>query len=112
MPKNFENLPRSASHQVIQTANCTAMQDASDTPNKSPLAITTSITTIEIPENAAEIVLKSSVDIRIGVDADLSDGYYVAAANEGKTFGCASMDQIFVRGDSESGTLNFFFNIV
>lgn len=109
MPKDFERLNRDDNKVPIMTGVGIATQDATGTPQKSPLAFTTGVTTIEVPTNAAEIVLKPSVALRISEEATVSDRYFVIGAGTTMAIGVADTDTIYVAGDSASGTLNFYF---
>ena len=110
--KVFKGLKKDAQHTQVHTGNSVRMVDASGTPKESPYSFDTSIASISVPSDAAEVVLRPSVDMRVGVDDDLSDGYFVIPANVPYPFGLADEDTLYFRGDTESGVLNFYFVII
>jgi len=98
--------------QAIARGGNVSMQDATDTAQTSPLALTTSIATLEIPTNAVAVVLRTpTAAIRVGVDADLSDGYALLPAAEKHRIPCADGNALYVRTDSGSDNLTFYFEI-
>lgn len=107
--KTFQNLGREASRHVLQTGNAAVMRDATAVPFESPLTFDTNIVTIAVPTNAAEIVVKPSVALRVGYDSTLADGYYVVNASERELFPVAGTSTLYIRGDAATGILQFFF---
>lgn len=106
------NLRRDASQAVITTSAGIVTQDATPSPQKSPLAITTTVTTLTLPSNAAEVVLKSDVAIRVSEEATAADHYWLQSAGVPTAYGMANTSTLYVRTDSGSGTLYFYFNTV
>lgn len=110
------NLPREASNGVIQTASTLLFKDATGTPKTSPLtvpALSSSVTTILVPDNAVEIELTSSVALRVGTDvAALTSQYYVVPASTAKRFMLGKETTLYIAGDSAEAVVSFHFNLV
>ena len=108
MPKNFASLQRDDNNQVIPAGGNIATQDATGTPQTSPLAITTGVTTIAVPENAAEIVMTAAEAFRVSEIVSMAR-YFTAASNVIMAFPVSRTDNIYVRADSTGTSLHFFF---
>jgi hypothetical protein len=102
------NLPTDASRRVIQVGNSFATQDATASPKTSPLAYSTSVITLTVPDRAVQIVVKPSTAMRIAETVGMST-YDVVAANTVETIPCAGMPNIYIVRDAADGTLNFKF---
>lgn len=106
--KNLESLNRDDNNTPIMTGTGILTQDATGTPQTSPLAYTTGVVTIAIPENAAEMVFRASTDIRVSNVSDVST-YFVVPAGANWVIGLARTDTLYFQRDATSGTLNFYF---
>lgn len=106
--KNYSNLAVDASSKIVQTGGGILTIDASSSPQSSPLVISTSITTLTVPENAAEIVIEGDVVIRYSEDPTMTH-YATLAASTKLAIGLGRSTNLYVRGDSGSGTLQFHF---
>jgi len=102
------NLPVDASRRAIQVANSFSTADATASPKTSPLAYSSSIITLTVPDRAVQVVLKPSTALRVS-ESSSATTYDVIAANATETFPCAGMQSIYIVRDSADGTLNFKF---
>lgn len=115
MAKSYSNLKRDASNEPLMTGTTLLFQDATGTPQTSPLSVpdqSSSVTTITIPTNAAEMEILSNVALRVGSLAALTSNYYVVPANTPKVFMVSGTDTIYIAGDSATATVQFHFNCV
>lgn len=108
MPKVYDNLSRDGSSAPIPSGNGILTADISGSPKLSPLAITTGVTTIAVPMNAAEMVIYSDVAVRIGEALALSS-YFTIPATTAWVIPLAHSDNVYLRADSGTGTLQFYF---
>lgn len=108
MAKNYNFLVRDDNRVPIMTGSGILTADATSSPQNSPLAITTGVTTIVVPPNAVEMVVIPSVAMRISEDAGMST-YFVLPASASWGIPLGNTDQIYLRSDSGSGTLQFCF---
>lgn len=112
MTKVFGALRQDVNGNLITDSNAVMTQDAtSGTTLKSPLAITTGTTTINIPSNAVEMKFSSNVDVRWSEDPSMTR-YDKQYAGMPLSIGVANTDALYFRGDSTSGTLYFSFYTV
>jgi hypothetical protein len=107
--KNFDSLEKDTSERTIHVGTHVRMNDATGTPVESPVALTDSITTINVPDTAAEMFVSGAVAFRFGVDDDLSDGYTRVPADVGLVIPVAKTDTLYFRDDGDNGNLSFFF---
>lgn len=114
MAKNFAFLRRDDNNVPIMTGTHIQCFDATaGTPQESPLSVTNlSVTTLAIPENAAEIVFTPSGAMRVSEAATMATGYFVQAASVTQAWGVAGMDNIYIQGDAGVITLQFYFVLV
>ena len=108
MAKVFSNLPTDGGGRPIQTGNAFVLADITGTPKTSPLAIDTNVTTIAVPTNALEMVLSCDVAIRIGTAVAVTT-YFTLGASTVLAIPVGTMDNIYIRTGSGSGTLQFYF---
>jgi len=93
-------------------ANYLSFQDAADTPVSSPLAVdTTTIKQLVVPDRAVKVTISGTVDVRIGTDSSLSS-YFVVPANTPVVLPVATVDSLYVLGDSASGDCHFVFHML
>jgi hypothetical protein len=112
MSKIFKNLAKDGSARVIQVASEIKTEDATSTPQESPLAYTASTAIIiAIPTNAAELIINPSTNLRVSEESDLAS-YFVVDASAFHVIPVGRMDSVYIKGDSADGTLNFYFHIV
>jgi hypothetical protein len=112
MAKNYSNISKDGSARVIPVASGIKTEDATSTPQESPLAYTSAaVITIEIPENAAELIVKPTTDLRVSEEVAMGS-YFVVDGGSVHIFPVGRTDQLYLIGDSASGTLNFYFHFI
>ncbi|MFA5037064.1 MAG: hypothetical protein WC479_07810 [Candidatus Izemoplasmatales bacterium] len=112
MAKNYSNIPKDGSARVIPVASGIKTEDATSTPQESPLAYTSAaVITIEVPENAAELIIKPSTDLRVSEEVAMGS-YFVADGGSVHVIPVGRTDQIYIKGDSADGTLSFYFHFI
>ena len=92
----------------VETGNNFTMSDNTGTPQTSPLAYSTTEIELKVPDNAVEIVMRPTTDIRVKTSTGASD-YYVLQAGTTEVFWVAELDSIFFIRDAAGGVLNFRF---
>lgn len=103
-----KNLPIDASNHAIQVASTFLLQDATGTPQVSPLAYTTGEINLVVPSNAMELVIRATTDLRIKTTTS-GTPYYVLPANTAQSFPVNGLSSVYFIRDSASGTANFYF---
>jgi len=93
------------------TGNGIQTYDATATPQTSPFPMTTGIKIFAIPADAAEMVVKCTVDMRISEVADMAT-YFTIDALTTQAITLANSDFLYIRMDAEDGVLNFYFVLV
>lgn len=94
------------------TTNYLSFQDASATPVVSPLAVdTTTVKQLVVPDRAVEVTISGTVDIRVGIDDSLSS-YFVIPANTPVVLRVATVNSLYILGDSASGNCHFVFHML
>jgi hypothetical protein len=111
MAKDFQSLKRDDNQVPIMTGVNIQTWDATAVPQTSPIPMTTGIKIFAIPENAAEMVVKCTVDFRISEVDDMSTYFQIDALTT-QAIGVANADYLYIRMDAEDGTLNFYFVLV
>lgn len=106
--KDYISLAKDSNKESMQTGTGILTTDISGTPKTSPLAYSSTILTIAIPENAAEVVFKPSTAMRVSEASNMST-YYVISAGTTHAFGVSRTDNLYVVRDAGDGTLNFYF---
>lgn len=104
-------LPRDHSGTSIQTAANFRTSDSSVTPKVSPLAYSSAIITLSVPDEAVQLILKPSTDLRVSEDAAMTR-YYVITGGAAEAFSVALQQNVYIRRDSADGTVNFRFSEV
>lgn len=111
MSDRNDNITRDASRNVVQVPGSFVTQDATGTPQTSPLSYTDTASTIVVPANAIEFVVFPTTDMRISDQSDMTP-YDVVALGTKEVFPCAKMTNIYVVRDSVNGSLRFRFNLL
>lgn len=119
---NFGSYAQSPNHQTIAESNYPYYEDATGTPNQSPLAITTTPIALLVPNGAVKLIITGSVAFRVSDQAALNTTkpYYVQPASTPLEIPCVTPNTdpldtsgtIWIAADSTSGTVNFFFECV
>lgn len=109
--KSPNNLFREGSHQPVQIGNSFQTSDATSTPQVSPLAFTNATITIAVPDNAVELILNPSQDLRISELSSMSN-YDIVAKSSKESIPVAGMSSVYITRDSSNGTVNFRFTII
>ena len=73
MAKNFGTQQKDQNGSVISSGTGIKTFDVSSPVNNSPLSYTNTVTTISVPTNAVEIVLRPSTDLRVSEDSKIPD---------------------------------------
>lgn len=105
------SLAREDNGNSVQIGSSIQTSDSTGTPKTSPLAYSSSVITITIPDNAVEFIVNPTTAMRISEIVGMSQ-YDVIAANSKEAIPCARMDFIYIVRDSADGTLNFRFTLV
>jgi len=109
---NFGNIQLDGSRRGLTGSPGNGMQttDATGTPQKSPLAITTGTTTIQIPTNATTITLVGSAAMNISELSSMAN-YFTLPTGVVQTISVTNQLFLYVTTAS-TGTLSFYFEIV
>jgi hypothetical protein len=111
-PKKFAGLKRDGNAAPIPAANDFATSDATATPITSPVAFTaTTPIVLTAPENAAEITIIATADLRVSEDPNLTH-YDLFPANTRASIGIAARETVYLRGDTASGNAYFRFTLI
>lgn len=103
-------LPRDGNHIAIQAGQKFVTQDVTGTPQTSPIAYSTTIIAIVVPDNAIKMTLIPSTDLRVSDLATFTTANYdLLKANIKETIDVAGMQTIYVVRDSADGNLFFKF---
>ncbi len=112
MSKRFSNIAKDGSARVMQVASTIKTEDATLVPQESPLAYTAAaVITITIPEDAAELIINPSTNLRVSEESAMGS-YFVADASAFHVIPVGRTDYIYVIGDAASGTLQFYFHTI
>ena len=112
MSKSYSNLAKDGSARVMQVASTIKTEDATATPQESPLAYTAAdVITITIPADAAEFIINPSTNLRVSEESTM-DSYFVADASAFHVIPVGRTDYIYIKGDAADGTLNFYFHTI
>jgi hypothetical protein len=106
--KQFGNLAWASESIPLQTATTFVTQDASTTPKVSPLAYSSAVVIIGVPDAAIQLILCPSTDLRVSEDAAMSH-YDVITAGAKEALAVALMTSVYIRRDSADGTVRFRF---
>lgn len=108
---SLNNLWRDGSTHPVQIGSSFQTNDATGTPQVSPLAYTGSVTTLVMPDNAAEIILAPSTDMRISEVANMAQ-YYIIPAGQAEAIGISKQTNIYIAQNASNGTLNFRITLI
>jgi hypothetical protein len=111
MAKNYGSFAKDKNQVVIDIGTKFTTSDATSSPQNSPLAITTAVTTIAVPTDAAEMVIMGTVALRVSEIVGMTT-YDFIPANQREVIPVARMDNVYIKADSTTGSLNFRFNHV
>lgn len=104
----FGMLGRDARGVPVQTACGFATHDAGSTPKTSPLAYSSSVITLVVPDSAVQLVLSPSTGLRISDDPTVTT-YDVIGAGSKEAIPVALMQNVYIRRDTTDGTVTFRF---
>ena len=112
MSKSFSNLAKDGSSRVMQVASGIKTEDASAVPQESPLAYTAAdVTTITVPSNCAEFVMKPSTNLRVSEEVAMGS-YFVVDGGSWHIVPVGRTDTLYIKGDSADGTLQFYLHTI
>ncbi len=109
---NFGNLPVDGSHNTMTgyMGSGIQTQDSTASPVTSPATVTTG-TTLTVPINASAIVLYTSAALRVS-ELSTTTGYFVVPAANSIEIDVARMGSIYLKQDSGSCTVQFYFIVI
>lgn len=88
-------------------------QDATGTPQNSPLTVSSSEINLVVPDNATQLVLSNNANaLRVYESAGSSHYYVIPASTNGFIIDCVGMTNIYMIRDSADVTVQFMFNLV
>ncbi len=102
---------RDANRIAVQACGSFVTSDATSVAQTSPLSYTGSVTTIVVPDNALECILNPTTALRVSELVGMAQ-YDVIAANTKESIPCADMQNIYIKQDASSGTVNFRFTVL
>lgn len=108
MAKDYGALPKDDNNFTLPSGTGFVTIDASASPQSSPLAITTGVTTLVAPSTSPEVVLSSDIAIRVSEQSTMVHYTFVPAGVQ-RVFPISRQTNIYVRGDSTTGSLYFDF---
>jgi hypothetical protein len=106
--RRFGRLGREARGDALQTATTFVTQDAGTTPKVSPLLYSSSVITIAVPDDAVQLVLSPSTDLRVSEDPSIAH-YDVVTAGSKEALPVVLMQTVYIQRDTVDGTLFFRF---
>lgn len=109
--QEFGNLPHAGDHSPIQVPNYFGTNDATGTPQTSPLAYSNSVIPLVVPQGAVHLSLLPTTDLRVSEQANAAQ-YDLIKAGSKELIACAEMANIYIIRDSADGTLYFKFIFV
>lgn len=101
-------LVRDANGSALQTAARFTTQDISGTPKVSPLAYSSSVITIAVPDGALQFIVSPTTDMRISNDVTMTT-YDLIAAGAKEALPVALMSSVYIKRDAVDGTVRFRF---
>jgi hypothetical protein len=99
---------RDSSGIPIQTATSFVTQDASGTPKLSPLAYSSSVITIAVAVDAAQLILSPSTDLRVSEDPAMAR-YDIISAGAKEALAVMVMPNVYIKRDAADGVVRFRF---
>lgn len=107
----LNQLKRDQNQVAVQIGTSFQTIDSSDTPKESPVAFSSTIIAITVPDRAVEFIVNPTQDMRISEDPTMAS-YDVIAKDTKEAIECAVMQTIYIVRDSANGSLNFRFNLI
>lgn len=106
-------LPQDAMGEVVQVAAGFQTNDATGTPQVSPLTVSSSEIDIAVPDGAAELVIVyTDISLRISEVTGMAQ-YFVLPAGFSMVVPVANTDHVYLlRDGSSDATVQFFFNLL
>ena len=105
-------LTKDANNNNIQITTKFRSRDGDDTTfSASPFAYTTGIIGLTVPTNAFEFIVNPNTLLHVS-DLDTMTDYDEVQASTKEAFPCAEMDNIYIRGGTVGGTINFRFHLL
>jgi hypothetical protein len=110
-----KTLPRDANKFPIQSAQSLVFQDANGTPVVSPkTGVDTTPFAFTVPTGAVSMIFRGTEALRYGDNSFLDGtavlkGYKKAGANGDVTYPCANVTTIYIRAESVTAVVDFFF---
>ena len=105
-------LSQDAQGEVVQVAAGFQTQDATGTPQTSPLTVSNTVITIAVPDGAAElIIVYTDQAIRVSEIVGMTR-YFVLNAGSAVVIPVANTDSVYLVRDSADATVQFFFNLL
>lgn len=110
MPKE-RVLPKDANNVMVQTARGFVCADDSGSPKSSPYSATTTEATIVFPSNAVELVITNTTqDLRIApVATGTASAYALIPAGTGEVIQMGEGGSVYIKGDSATAVVSFYF---
>ena len=88
-------------------------QDATGTPQTSPITVSSSEINLVVPDNATQFIFSNNANaVRIYETSGSSHYYVVPASTNGFTIDCVGMTNIYMIRDSTDVVVQFMFNLV
>jgi len=107
----FTTLPTDSRGAAIQAGNYFQTQDATGTPQTSPLSYSSSPITIVVPQGAILVSFLPTTDMLVSELSNLAQ-YDLIKANTKEVINCAQMANIYIQRSSADGSLYFKFTFV
>lgn len=104
-------LPKDSNRIAIQVGGGFQTNDVTGTPITSPYTFTTSEAVLIIPDNAIQVSLMPTVDLRVYETTGIAQ-YDLIKANIKETIGVANKQALYFKGDVAGGSLYFKFVIL
>src|SRR5882757_484085 len=92
----------------LQTPTKFVTQDVSGTPKNSPLAYSSSVVTLTVPDDAVQLILSPTTDLRVSDDVAMAR-YDVVVAGSKEAFSVGSMASVYIVRDTADGSVRFRF---
>lgn len=108
---SLASLVRDTNKEPVQIGSSFITNDASASPKVSPLAYSSSVITLAVPDGAVELILFPSTDLRVSEVVGMAQYDVIASASK-EAIGCARMTNIYITRDSADGSLRFRWTII
>lgn len=106
-----KRIPMDSNGYEVSTARGFTCTDASGTPKTSPYSATTTEASIVFPENAVELVItNTSQDLRIAPSSTgTASAYAIIPAGTGEVIQMGEGGAVYLKGDSATASVSFYF---